>query len=43
MVETPGFGRTLVGLFLPFEEPEKVDIRLPGKGNGNFHDARPVY
>ena len=21
----------------------KVDIRLPGKGNSNSHDARPVY
>jgi len=21
----------------------KVDIRLPGKGNSNFHGARPVY
>jgi len=23
--------------------PRKVDIRLPGKGNSNFHGARPVY
>jgi hypothetical protein len=21
----------------------KVDVRLPGKGNSNFHGARPVY
>ena len=21
----------------------KVDVRLPGKGNSNSHDARPVY
>jgi len=21
----------------------KIDIRLPGKGNSNSHDARPVY
>jgi hypothetical protein len=21
----------------------KIDIRLPGKGNSNFHGARPVY
>jgi len=23
--------------------PRKVDVRLPGKGNSNSHDARPVY
>jgi hypothetical protein len=23
--------------------PGKVDVRLPGKGNSNSHDARPVY
>jgi len=21
----------------------KVDVRLPGKGNSNSHDARPVH
>ena len=25
------------------EEPREVDIRLPGKGNSNFHGARPVH
>ena len=28
----------------PFlETPAKVDVRLPGKGNPNSHDARPVH
>ena len=25
------------------KEPRKVDVRLPGKGNSNFHGARPVH
>ena len=24
-------------------EPRKVDIKLSGKGNSNFHGSRPVY
>jgi len=24
-------------------KPRKADIRLPGKGNSNSHDARPVH
>ena len=26
-----------------YEAGGKVDIRLHGKGNSNFHGARPVY
>jgi len=25
------------------EQPRKVDVRLPGKGNSNYHGARPVH
>jgi len=25
------------------DRARKVDVRLPGKGNSNYHGARPVY
>ena len=37
-VETIGTSRTIEGCEM-FWVPRKVDIRLPGKGNSNFHGA----
>ena len=37
------FGHVLKRVFIDCFPPEKVDRRLPGKGNSNSHGARPVY
>ena len=35
--------RALLVCILSLEPSRKVDVRLPGTGNSNFHGARPVH
>ena len=42
-IQKAEWGREGETLNAAWESARKVDVRLPGKGNSNSHEARPVY